>query len=554
LRTRATLCLGSVLGILLAATAGAQTPVTTDTLTSGEFPERSAWEQRYLSQFNMDREPQGGREIAMGGTGIASAGGPESYVLNPAAILGVLRPQLTAEAKILAGGAKGINVPSRLDLGQGNFLDASNYRIHARQGFTYHNLSLGIPVVMLGNRGALGLSYHRVALTGRQEETRVELEGSITNQQAATFGLGDLPDQGMDAITVTAARKITSFADLGVNLNWMSGTLERSKQIGVSVLGFELYGGSLNFSQDVSGFNVDAGTRLEFGPLSLGGTLLMSHDLKFTGAKAVIRPLPDPTDPGKRTLIDSNPVDNTLSVPTMVGLGGAYRVGDRLTLAADYWLRPWNKATISRTRLEPIVGFADPADSSTYGFVLIPADNDSLWNLYSPSIDNPQNKTDTFNAGLWNTNSIRLGAEYFLVKREDLQIPVRVGFRKERRTVTGVALSDTLIAHYQKLINDYWHAVLDDSPNKTALENELKRAAESGPSVFQGDPVSAKTISLGIGFQIQEWEVDLSWERTSYDVQTYFLQDFDPVLNPQPAVVAEHRSLTNLVLSASMRF
>jgi hypothetical protein len=554
LRLRATLCLGTLLGLVLAAAAAAQTTVVTDTLRSGDVPERSSWEQRYLSQFNMDREPQGGREIAMGGTGIASAGGPESYVLNPASILGVLRPQLTAEAKILAGGAKGTSVPSRLDLGGGNFLDASNYRIHARQGFTYHNLSLGVPVVMLGSRGALGLSYHRMDLTGRQDETRVELQGAITNQQQATFGSGDLPDQGMDAITVTAARKITPFADLGVNLNWMSGELRRKRDIGVSVLGFELYGGSLDFRQNVSGFNVDAGTRFEFGPLSLGGTVLLSHDLKFTGAKAEIRPLPDPTAPTERTLILSNPVDHTLSVPTMIGLGGSYKLSDRATLAADYWIRPWNKSTITRTRLEPFVGFADPADSSTYGFVLIPADNDSLWNLYSPYIDNPQNREESFNAGLWNTNSIRVGAEYFMAKREGFEMPVRVGFRKERRTVTGISLADLDLAGYQQLINDYWHAVLDDAPNKGDLEAKLKKAAESGPSVFQGAPVSAKTLSLGIGFRIEEFGLDLTYERTSYNLDTYFLQDFDPILNPQPALVSEHRSLTNIVLSTSMRF
>ena len=93
--------------------------------------------------------------------------------------------------------------------------------------------------MFLGKRGALGLTYRRMSSTGAQDETRVELRGPVTNEAEATYGLGDLPEDGMDAVSFTAAREMTDFLDLGVNLNWMSGTLVRDTNIGVSVFGFQ---------------------------------------------------------------------------------------------------------------------------------------------------------------------------------------------------------------------------------------------------------------------------------------------------------------------------
>lgn len=539
---RALLCVSLV---TVASTAAAQVAVTVDTV---QVPERSSYEDGYLSRFSMDRTVPGARARAMGGAGLALLGGAESQGLNAAAILGITSPQLESEVKVTSGGASVRYVPTLLQLGENQTLTARNYRIRPREDLEYSSLALGIPVVMLGNRGALALTYRRSADSGAQDETRVELRGPITNQADATFGLGDIPTEGMDAISVAAARRITDWFDVGVNVNWQSGMIKRKKDVGVAVFGFEILSSSTDFQQEVSGSNIDLGGRLEIplrdliglnmGPLTLAGTMYLSHDLKFQGARATVRPLPDPQDPGQQTLIRSRPLDHTLSVPTLYGFGAGLEVNDRLTLAADLWLRPWDKATITRARIDPVVGFADPADSSTYYFQL-------------PTV---AGETETFGAGLWNTNSIRVGAEYKLSHSENFDLPFRVGFRSERLTRMNVAIPDTY-ASYVELRNQYWRALRDGQTEDAArYQGELERVAEFNTLLFQGQAVKAKTITFGFGVRIENFSADLSVERVSYDTDRFFLQDFDPLLNPLPSVVQEKRSLMNLSFATRMRF
>jgi hypothetical protein len=71
---------------------------------------------------------------------------------------------------------------------------------------------------------------------------------------------------------------------------------------------------------------------------------------------------------------------------------------------------------------------------------------------------------------------------------------------------------------------------------------------------FQGDPVKASTITLGIGVRVSEWSADFTIERTGFKYDRFFLSPFDPLLNPILPVARENRSFLNLTFSTTMRF
>jgi hypothetical protein len=72
--------------------------------------------------------------------------------------------------------------------------------------------------------------------------------------------------------------------------------------------------------------------------------------------------------------------------------------------------------------------------------------------------------------------------------------------------------------------------------------------------LFRGPAVKTHTFTFGLGVRIQNFSADLGVERISYDTDRFFLQDFDPILNPLPALVQEKRSLMNLTFATRMRF
>jgi hypothetical protein len=435
--------------------------------------------------------------------------------------------------------------------------------------------------MFLGKRGALGLTYRRMSSTGSQDETRAELRGPVTNEAEATYGLGDLPEDGMDAVSFTAAREITDFLDLGVNLNWMSGTLIRDTNIGVSVFGFQFLDAFTEFSQDVSTFNVDVGGRLEFGPIQIGGAVYVNYDMDFTNGRFKQKPIPDPQNPTEEFLVLARAHDHTMTVPLMYSLGIAIEPTDDLTVVADFWARPWTKTTVTRTRIESFLGFTDPprietvvdengdttmtvvGDPDSYVFLLVPADNDSAWSLIAPSLEDPDRKTEIFSAGLGNTHSFRMGVEYLFVNNENFGLPVRFGFRRENLTMSNIAIPDfqglpdstgDRSTDYTGLIEDYFLALANDDPLADDMEAQLKAIAEGNHQEFRGTTVASSVFTFGFGFRWKDFGADLAFERISYDYDRFFLNDFDPLFWTFPEVAEESRALTNVSLSMRMRF
>jgi len=551
---------------LFSSYCDAQTNVEVDTVSAPLFPDRTAAENGWLSRFNLDREPLGGRSRAMGGTGVAVPGGAESHVYNPAAILGLNSLEVGSEFKIYSGHGSALAFPDQLQVTATDYLDASDYRVKPRGASSYNSLSLGVPVSLFGKQAAFALTYRRVALTGYGDESRVQLQGALTSNAQAIYGEEDLPRQGMDAVSFTVARSIIPQADLGINLNWEGGTLKRNTSTSVAVLGNVFASGSASFEQNVSAFSIDGGTTMHFGPLRVGGSVYLGHDLHFRNGEERITTIPAAPTFDHRLLILGRPLDQDLSVPTMFSVGTSYDLNHRVTLAADFLYRPWGHSWITRTRVEPFVGFLDPADPTTYFFALIPATDTERWNQLAAAgqISEPEIKEDSFWSGLPNTHSIRIGGEYFVKKSAKFEFPVRAGVRLENMPqrnlyIPSVDPSATGDKAYTGAIQLFYQSLQTDPGCQTgqcqAQKDYLKRMAEFNYLNFLSDqPVGTTTITMGFGVRISEWSADLTLERTDFKVQRFFLSNFDPLLNPTPALTFESQSILNLVFSAHMRF
>lgn len=505
---------------------------------------RTAWEDGFLSLFNLDRVPQGSRVIGMGGAGMALLGGVEYVALNPAALTAVRRVELESEAIYYSGGAGVSSYPQgRI----GDILSTSDYRVSPSSSLGYNNVTMGIPLVIFGSRGGLGLSYRRAARTGQAEETRAQLLVVNSANQAVNYGRGDSPDGGMDAFTVSVARQMGSRVSLGANLNFESGTLNRSEALGVSLYGFTILSGGSDFKQDVSSTNIDLGAQADLGRLKLAATAYVGHDLKFDRGSAEVRPMgADQT--ADRYDLRSTLLDNTLSVPTMFGFGSAYTVNERLTLAADYMIRPWSKAEITRASIDPMFGFADLADSNSFAFDLNVSDGGE----------------ETFRARFDDTNSLRIGLEYLLMKRPDWTMPVRLGFRKEKLTLTNTTIPDMYV-NPAGLVYELYHLSLIPSDQRTAeqvarydeLDGAIRELIEFNDLLFRGKAADATVISFGLGFEMGTFGAELAVERKTYDIDNYFLSGFNP--DPRygsltPLLSKESRSIMAVSLSTRWRF
>lgn len=530
-----------VAAFVCAPVARAQTTSPPDTV---QVQGRTAWEDGFLSLLNLDRAPQGSRVIGMGGAGMALLGGVEYVALNPAVLTGIRRVELESEAVYYSGGASVSSFPrGRV----GSVLRTATYQVSPSSSLGYNNVTMGIPLVILGSRGGLGLSYRRVARTGQAEETRAQLFVATSANQAVTFGRGDTPEGGLDAFTVSVARQMGERLSVGANLNIQSGTLKRSEAFGISLYGFTIMSGGSEFTQDVSSTNFDLGARADFGRLKLAATTYVGYDMKFEGGSAEVRPLPQ-DQTSQRYDLRSTPLDNTLSVPTMFGLGSAFEVSDRLTLAADYMIRPWSKAEITRAKMDYTIGFADAADSNSFFYGLDMSDKDQ----------------ETFSARFDDTNSLRIGLEYQMIQRPDWSMPVRLGFRKEKLTLTNTQIPD-IYTNPTGLVYELYNLTQIPSDQRTEeeqaryaeLDGAIRDVLEFNDLMFRGKAADATVISFGLGYEMGTFGAELAVERKAYDIDNFFLSGFNP--DPRyesltPLLSKESRSIMTVSLSTRWRF
>jgi hypothetical protein len=232
----------------------------------------------------------------------------------------------------------------------------------------------------------------------------------------------------------------------------------------------------------------------------------------------------------------------------MFGFGSAFEVNDRLTLAADYMIRPWSKAEITRAKMDYTIGFADPADSSSFFYGLGVSDTDE----------------ETFSARIEDTNSLRLGLEYRMIQRQDWSMPVRLGFRKEKLTLSNTEIPD-IYTNPVGLVNELYHLNLIPADQRTSeeqaryeeIDGALREVLEFNNLIFRGKAADATVISFGLGFEMGTFGAELAVERKAYDIDNFFLSGFNP--DPRygsltPLLSKESRSIMAISLSTRWRF
>lgn len=488
---------------------------------------------------NWDRSIPGARAKAMGGAGLAIMQGVDGASLNPALWAFLPAPQLSAESRYRMGGASSQRNPGSILSPDGSSYPTRDYRPNVTNNYTYNDLSYGMPILFFGRRAGLGLTYRRLIDFRSGDEARFVVQSPFGS---ADFGAGTQFKGGLDAISPSLGVALNPRLAVGLTANFMTGQIRENGDEGVTVFGQVVSRGSVYLDQDLGGTSVDLGGL--FRPtdnLDLAATLQLGHSVDFTNGRDSRESLPDPSAQNPpRVIIERDLLDHSLDVPTMVGLGASWRMFDRkVLLAADYWLRPWDKAEYTRRAFATTTLFPDS-------------------NLLSQTVTavTPLSGEVTRNANLRDSSHMRLGLEWMAVGtgREGVSIPIRIGFRSEPMAVAAIdTLGYFLLADsINKVASNFALPVAD---RKQAIRGLVDQIYQTGASLLSGGDMKQTVITVGTGIKVDAFSIDLALSRSSYTVERIFLGSFnDLTLNRRTQSAREKRSLTEVSITAGLRF
>ena len=518
----------------------AQNTAVSDTIRTQGL---SSLEEGRLLFFGLNRTISSTRARAMGGAGVSIRGSNDMYSLNPANVLGATRPELISHGTVLNGSSTVNGAPSTLLTGTGkdDMLEVSQYRVTSSIDFDYADLSFGLPITLFGGRGSVGLAYQRHRLSAQRNEVRFQATGRAVGDQAAIVGVSNKPDGGYDAFTGTIAREMFSWMDLGVNFNFQTGTLRHETSSGISAE-FPVAKGSSDWEQDFDAFNVDLGTRLALGKLSLGGVVYLGHDLEYKDSEMVSFPFPDLEAPFPTTVrFERQILGHTQSVPTTLGFGGSY-TWKRFTVTGDMTVTPWSESKITRKKVTADWFHSIPEDSTKFNYVL---------NTHGDS-------TETFSAKLDDSSSLRLGLEFIAYNSENIQVPLWVGYRKETLTTPNVQIPEQF-KNFEQLILDNWKYNVDgqtppEGVDPAQIEADLVAALESNQFLFNTPGSDASTLTFGAGITIGQVTFDMAVDHTTWDATRFYFEPFDARLQRASEMTSESLSSTTVTVGAKMTF
>ncbi|NQT35355.1 hypothetical protein HQ587_09210, partial [bacterium] len=281
----------------------------------------------------------------MGGAFIGVADDATSVVWNPAGLATLERLELSAVTRIV------------MDSYEDSFTDAAGNR-YEKSGslshFVFNFVSIAFPLKIGEGKLVLAAAYQRQLdfYTSRSQPTEFNSEG------------------GSDTFTPGLGFRLFPVMSIGAAANIWFGNANSEQEI--------IDASDRIRDQTFSGFNMVFGTLLDFGamqspfPLKLGASVKTPFELSE-----------EKTAPG----ID-DPQTTIYEMPLMLGFGASLRIGENLTLAADYEMRMYGDS-----KKIPAVGNEEP---------LSPSEED--------------------------LNQIRVGMEYLLVLDWGV-FPIRAGFQ-----------------------------------------------------------------------------------------------------------------------------
>lgn len=501
----------------------------------------SAMELNLFGLNSWDRTYLTARSKGMGGVVLGLDGSSTSGSLNPAALASLSSPQLASEARVKGGSGSTSGQAPNIVGSDGTIIEVSEYSPGVSGSYSYNDVSFSMPILLLNRRAGVGLGYHRVLDFRNGEETRMKIEAPLGE---ADLGQGFEFQGGVNALTPALGWQVNPKLSLGAALNFMSGTITENGNQGVTVFGFVFARGTLLYDQKVSGTSLDLGAQyLLSDRLTLGAALQPGYSLSFREGFYSYQPLPTEQTTTPQIFIFERPLlDHKLSVPTQWGLGGTYKMMDgRLLFGADYWSRPWSKSTYSRRNfaIQPI--FADTLNlANAFGAYVV------------------GNSDVEKNASFVDTSHLRLGMEYIVKQASSpsgVQIPFRIGFRREPLTLAN-ADPDSFISVVSSIRTIGANPALSDGEKRGLIGDALNTILTQGYNLIAtNDKVNATTISVGSGISVGAFAFDVSYARSSFTLDRIFLGSFsDLTISPNPQVVREKRTSTEITLSSSLRF
>ena len=345
----------------------------------------------------------GARAMGFGGAFIGVADDATSVVWNPAGLATLERPEVSAVTRIIMESFEA----DLTDPSTRRTIDKTNELSH----FVFNFASFAYPLDLQNVKLVLAAAYQRQLdfHASRSEFTsKFDSEGGVD-----TF----TPGLGIRLFPVFAV-------GAAANIWFGSATGELKTQ--------QLY----TWDQDFSGFNMVFGALFDFNglsnpvPLKLGASLRTPFELSE-----------DKTQGGAT-------LTTKYEMPLMVGFGASFRVGESLTLAADYEMRMFGDSKIISRNIRGV----------TEKEPLCPSEED--------------------------LNQIRVGAEYLLITNLGV-FPLRAGFQ----TVP------TVFANY-------------DNNNPDQDGNFPPKGQVSGTGFAVGSGYIAERFAVDVSYSMQQYEQD----------------------------------------------
>ena len=285
----------------------------------------------------------GARAAGFGGAFIGVADDATSIVWNPAGLATLERPELSAVTRYIMESAK-TSLKDTTDRG----FEKTNELSH----FVFNFVSAAYPMPLGERKLVLAAAYQQ----------QLDFYASRSDRNSSFDSEG-----GVGTFTPGLGIRLLPMLSLGGAANVWFGNASGDLSVANSARNWDL---------TYSGFNLAFGALVDLGsfsrpiPLKLGASLKTPFDLTQEKSQG------------------SQTETSTIQMPMMLGFGGSYRIGENLTLAADYEIRMF-------------------ADSK-----MIP----------------PRGNEEPLSQSGEDLNQIRVGAEYLLVADFGV-FPIRAGFQ-----------------------------------------------------------------------------------------------------------------------------
>ncbi|TPW15392.1 MAG: hypothetical protein FD129_897, partial [bacterium] len=195
-----------------------------------------------------DRTTAGSRSKSMGGAGLALGVDVNVATVNPATFCLLTGPTLSADSPMSFPSPLGVDFP------------IENYNPSLTSNYTYNDLAFGMPIVFLGRRAGLGVTYRRLIDFRSGSEERFLVKSPFGD---ADFGAGEQYRGSVDALSPSFSMLVSSKLSLGGTVNFMTGEVSSEGDQGVTTFGQVVTSGFVTLDQEIHGTSVDLGARLE---------------------------------------------------------------------------------------------------------------------------------------------------------------------------------------------------------------------------------------------------------------------------------------------------